>query len=453
MKKIIPFIFLITSLLQAQYTIKGTMSRTIESEWIILYKIEGTQQNYVQHSKIEVDTITLQENKKKKATFQFILPEDSQVGSYRVVYGLEEPNFVDFFYTKENIHFDFDPKSPNESINFSISRENRLYQKYIALISKEQRKLNAIQNTAIQNPSLNLQSAYKKALTHLKSIQKECLKGSEGMYIHSFINASLIKNPSKIIISAQKHQSHLKSTFFDHIDFSNKELINSSFLTDKIMEYIFSMNYSEDQKKQNNLFKKSITLVLSKIIDNLYKKEVIVLLISKFETINTEVLNYLLEEEYKKLPITLQEEEFIIEKKNLLATQIGRIAPDFSWKKNGKTLELSTLNDGQYYLLIFWSTGCSHCLREIPQLHQFLKMNKKISVIAFCLEKNDFEWKNYKKKLPNWHHVFGEGNWENNVVKTYNINATPSYLILDATKKIIAKPAELKDVKAFIEML
>jgi thiol-disulfide isomerase/thioredoxin len=453
MKKIIPFIFLITSLLQAQYTIKGTMSPTIESEWIILYKIEGTQQNYVQHSKIEVDTITLQENKKKKATFQFILPEDTPIGSYRVVYGLEEPGFVDFFYNKENIHFDFDPKSPNQSINFSISRENRLYQKYITLISKEQRKLDAIQNTTIQNPSLNLQSAYKKALTRLKNIQKECLKGSKGMYIHSFINASLIKNPSKIIISAQKYQSHLVSTFFDHIDFSNKKLINSSFLTDKIMEYIFSMNYSEDQKKQNSLFKKSITLVLSKIIDNLYKKEVIVLLISKFETINPEVLNYLLEEQYKKLPITLQEEEFIIEKKNLLATQIGRIAPDFSWKKNGKTLELSTLNDGQYYLLIFWSTGCSHCLREIPQLHQFLKMNKKISVIAFCLEKNDFEWKKYKKKLPNWHHIFGEGYWENKILKTYNINATPSYLILDATKKIIAKPAELKEVKAFIEML
>ena len=61
--------------------------------------------------------------------------------------------------------------------------------------------------------------------------------------------------------------------------------------------------------------------------------------------------------------------------------------------------------------------------------------------------------KNYKQKLANWHHVFGGNKWENKIVKTYNINATPSYFILDSTKKIIAKPYELSDVKAFIEAL
>ncbi|MBT4869429.1 MAG: TlpA family protein disulfide reductase, partial [Polaribacter sp.] len=440
--------------IQAQYTINGSMSPAVKSDWIILYEIESTKLNYVQHSKIKLDTINAQGEKKEIATFLFELPNDTRIGAYRISYGIGEGSFVDFFYNKENIHFNFDPESPEESISFTSSKENLLYQESIALISKEQQKLDAIQNKVLQNPSLNLNSAYKKALNSLNSIQKKYIEASRGMYVHTFIKAFLKKNAPEIITTPQKYQSHLMTTFFNHIDFSDKKLINSPVLTKKIIEYLFSINYSEDTKTQNNLFKKSIDLVLSKITNLDYKEEIIVFLMAKFETINAlKILDYLLEDQYKKLPLPLQKEEFYIEKKNLLATQIGRMAPDFSWKENGEIVALSKLNKSQYYLLVFWSTECSHCLREIPQLDQYLGINKKITTIAISLEKNDLNWKIYKKKLPNWQHVFGEGKWENKIVKTYNINATPTYFILDSTKNIIAKPYELEDVKAFIERL
>lgn len=454
MKKILTFVLFISSFIQAQYTINGRMSSALKSDWVILYKIENTKQNYVQHSKIKRDTVSIQGQKDEIVTFQFILPENTQPGAYRIAYSSEDSSFVDFFYNNENILFNFDPESPNESISFLSSRENILYRKGIALISKEQRKLDAIQNTAVLNSSSNLQGEYLKALNGLKRLQKQYLEASKGMYIHDFISASLKKNPTTIITNPQKYQSHLVTSFFDPIDFSNKKLINSPFLIGKIIEYIFSINYVEDSKKQNNLYKKSIDIVCSKIKDLHYKKEIIEFLIAKFETINAmEVLDYLLEEQYTKLPTPLQDKAFLVEKKNLLATQIGSIAPNFSWEENGETLALSKLMGSEYYLLIFWSTECSHCLREIPQLHRYLGVHKKITTIAFSLETNDIQWKNYKQKLANWHHIFGENKWENKIVKTYNINATPSYFILDATKKIIAKPYELSEVKAFIETL
>ncbi len=454
MKKTLAFILFISSFIHAQYTINGRISSTLKSDWVILYKIENTTQNYVQHSKIKRDTVSIQGQKDEIISFQFILPENSQAGSYRIAYGSEDSNFVDFFYNKENILFKFDPSSPNESISFLSSRENILYRKGIALISKEQRKLDAIQNTAIQNSSSDLQGEYLKSLKKLKSLQKEYLEASKGMYIQDFISASLKKNPTKIITDRQKYQSHLVTSFFDPIDFSNKKLINSPLLTSKIIEYIFSINYVENPKKQNNFYKKSIEIVCSKIKDLHYKKEIIEFLIAKFETINAiEILDFLLLEHYTNLPAPLQDKAFLVEKKNLLATQIGSIAPNFSWEENGETLTLSKLKGSEYYLLIFWSTECSHCLREIPQLHHYLGVHRKITTIAFSLERNDVQWKNYKQKLANWHHVFGGNKWENKIVKTYNINATPSYFILDSTKKIIAKPYELSEVKAFIEAL
>jgi len=148
----------------------------------------------------------------------------------------------------------------------------------------------------------------------------------------------------------------------------------------------------------------------------------------------------------------LQDKKFKTEKLALFATEIGRIAPDFSWTEKGKKLQLSSLNEAENYVLVFWSTSCSHCLREIPQLHTFLKDKKNIKVIAFALEKDAFVWENYSKtNLYGWHNVLGLKKWENQVAKTYQIVSTPSYFVLNKNKKIIAKPEEIEDLKALFE--
>ena len=53
MKKILAFIFLISSFTQAQHTINGTMSPAIKSDWVTLHKIEGARQFFIQNTKIK----------------------------------------------------------------------------------------------------------------------------------------------------------------------------------------------------------------------------------------------------------------------------------------------------------------------------------------------------------------------------------------------------------------
>jgi thiol-disulfide isomerase/thioredoxin len=232
-------------------------------------------------------------------------------------------------------------------------------------------------------------------------------------------------------------------------------LINSSFLTNRILDYIFYINYSDDLNQQQELYKSSIETVLSKIKSDAYKRDVIQFLIEQFEgSKNLEIIDYLFEEHYNKLPITLQDKKFKEEKMALFETEVGRIAPDFSWQENGKNLKLSTLNDAENYVLVFWSTSCSHCLREIPELHTYMANKPHMKVIAFALENDAFVWETYKKtNLSGWHNVLGLKKWENETARTYQINATPTYFILDKNKKIIAKPNEIDDVKAFIEKM
>jgi thiol-disulfide isomerase/thioredoxin len=176
-------------------------------------------------------------------------------------------------------------------------------------------------------------------------------------------------------------------------------------------------------------------------------------LIEQFEpSKNLELIDYLFENHYNKLPKTLQDKKFKSEKTALFISEVGRIAPNFSWKENGRTLQLSTLNDAEKYVLVFWSTSCSHCLREIPLLHAYMENKKEIKVIAFALEEDAFVWENYSKaNLSGWHNVLGLNKWQNKVSTTYQVFSTPSYFVLDKNKKIIAKPNEIKDVKDFFD--
>ena len=136
-----------------------------------------------------------------------------------------------------------------------------------------------------------------------------------------------------------------------------------------------------------------------------------------------------------------------------LRIAIGRVAPDFSWTENGKELRLSSLKDGLSYVLIFYSTECSHCLREVPEIFDYMKGKTNTKVIAFAMETSAKTWTNYQLKMPGWYHVLGLGKWGNNTARTYQINSTPTYFVLGTDKQIISIPKTLDELKLVLREL
>ena len=451
-KKILPILLLISSISFGQHTIKGAMSPKIDTDWLILYKIEGTKQVFVNNTTIKNDSILIGGKKEAVGSFEIKLPAYAKSGTYRATYRLEGATFVDFYYNKEDVSFIFNPDYPQESIAFTASSENIFYGKYISDITTVQQKLDSLQVAVLQNPSLDFKEAYRETYKKVNAVQSKYVELAKGKYVAPFVYASARSNPPEILTSVNDYLSNIKNTFFDKLDFSNKTLINSSFLTNRILDYVFYINYSEDLQKQQILHKNAIETVLYKIKNTSYKRDIIQFLIEQFETSkNLDIIDYLFENHYNKLPINLQDVKFKTEKQALFAAEIGRIAPDFSWTENGRNLKLSTLNDAETYVLVFWSTSCSHCLKEIPELHTFMKTKPNMKVIAFALENDAFVWETYKKNnLYGWHNVLGLNKWENKTARTYQVYSTPTYLVLDKNKKIIGKPYEIKDVKEFL---
>ncbi|WP_299014704.1 TlpA disulfide reductase family protein [uncultured Polaribacter sp.] len=454
MKKLLIFLVFTTTFIQAQYTVNATITTPLNTDWVILYRIDNGKQKFVKNTTIRKDTLLVEGKKQIIGTFTFTLPKNTPKGYYRTSYKTEGNGFVDFIFNKENVRFAFHPDYPEQTAIFSESEENIIYKNYLNEITTKQQILDSLQINAIQNPALSLSKNYKKTLAGIKKIQQKYLEKTEGMYVQPFVKATLRANPEELKTTVENYMSNITNTFFDNMDFSNKTLINSSFLINRIADYIFYINYSDNKEKQQELYKSSIKTVFSKTKDILFKKEAIVFLIEEFEaTKNLEIIDFLFENYYDKLPRGLQNQDFVEEKKTLFASEVGRIAPDFSWKENGKKLNLSTLKGAENFILVFWSTGCSHCLKEIPELYNYLQENTKVKVIAFAMERNNLAWNSMKVNLPNWHHVLGLNKWENKIARTYNIMATPSYFLLDKNKKIIAKPEELKDLKKLVENL
>ena len=160
------------------------------------------------------------------------------------------------------------------------------------------------------------------------------------------------------------------------------------------------------------------------------------------------VANYISDTYLISIAKSLNDQALIDELVQFKNTSKESKAPDFYLDK---TKKLSDLTGSEYYALVFWSSSCSHCLNEIPQLEAYIKTLKEgeLQVVAIGLEDDDINWSKKIKDFPDFIHVLGLGKWDNETGNIYDIKATPTYFILDKNKRIIAKPNDIEALKSF----
>lgn len=458
MKKLLALLIFATTIVNAQYTIKGTMTPPDKGDQVALYKIEGAKQKYISFTSIQLDTVIIGGEEQALGRFSFELPNTTKPGAYRAVYRTSGSGFVDFFFNKENVEFVFNPKFPDQSaVVFTSSRENKLYSQYLQAYNNVQKKIDAAQATFLesQGEDKEAKKSYKKHLKDLEDVQESYETKSEGMLVHNFIKASQRHNASNPHDNLQEYLSETVDNFFEFVDFKSETLYNSSFLIDKINDFVFYLNYSEDKQLQQKLIRQSVIKVMDQLPSDKLKTAVVNYLISTLtDKRNGPAVDWMFSEYYDKLPEASQDAEFKKEKLDILQATVGRIAPDFSWDEAGQEVKLSRLDDGKKYLLVFWSTGCPHCTKEVPELYKFMLNHKDVSVISFGIENEDAipTWNEFIKDLPEWHNAMGthpEYKFDNETVKKYNLLGTPSYFVLDRNKRIIAMPEHAEDVEKY----
>lgn len=440
MKKLILLLALMPTLLVAQHSIEGTFSPASEFTYAFVYKANPTGAVYMDRAKVD-----------ENGRFKIALDSTNTPGIYKIVYGVpqQDHNFDLIYNGKEDVVLQF---SLTEGLEFKESNENKLWASYTNSIEMINR---AISNFYAQQS--DDEAAFKDIFQTLSETQDAFELAAKNAMVSVFIEANKPYIP-KGYEDVSTYSTNLKETYLTNVDFSNPLLQSSEFLSDRVMAYVFGMtaNPSEEFYKQQ--------------IDNLVNyigaenSEIkMVLLHSVWNTMvqleESAVANYITD----TYLLDLAKKEY----NDMLATQLtvykntalGSVAKDFpiEMKVKGKMVNSSLhgLNSAENYLLIFWSSECSHCLAELPQVKEMISKipKSKMKVVAYGLEDDDVNWKKEIEKYPDFIQVLGLGKWNNPITGVYGIELTPTYFVLDKDKKIIAKPYSLEELEAFLNTL
>ncbi|MDB4293266.1 AhpC/TSA family protein [Maribacter sp.] len=433
----IVFLFLWAMPLQAQHTISGTFAPAKDYTWLLAYHLTPSGQNYVADTAI------------KDGQFTLNIDATKPIGIYRLVYAVPQEEFYfDIIYNgKEAVELHFDSL---KGVNFINSQENIPYGTYFKEINDLERELLTFYTTGSTDVKEYL--AIVRRLTSLQSISET---QSEGLLAHAFISANRPYLPTAYETLADL-VAHRKEHYFDAFDLTDTTLQASGFLIDKLENYVFtalplkemSATETETAMQENTAF------IYDKLkgVNDSFKYAVFNTLWSQAVAGDLDRLSDFIYSNYlKELALATDNSQTVLDIEVHNRLRLGAMAPEMVWKENNAEHRLSSMEGGENYLLVFWSSQCGHCLKELPVLHKELQKHPALKVLAVGLEDDDITWTKESAKIPNFAHIISLGKWDSEYADLYAIQRTPTYFILDAEKRIIAKPESDREVIAFLE--
>ncbi len=446
LKKLLCILLFISVGVHSQNIITGVLSPKNDLVTrVILYQLKGAKQVYVSNSKLDNDQ------------FKMEIPIGSEPGIYRLSFNSEVPGFVDFLFDQKDVSLKFDPLNISNTLEFLNSEENNIYGNYLVETNSMKQKMDSLQIVFFwlkdkEQDEITI-DLYTKTLNIYTKTQGQYEAITEGKLMNHFIKSSRNYYAPTLFVSPQKYLNSVKQHYFDFINFEDNVLKNSSLFSEKAIEYILYLNVSEDLQVQNALYKNAINEVMLKLDgNNEVKSAILTSLIYAFDQLEKmSMIGFVIDNFYSNLPEAFKDEMLIADMQSKIKLAIGNKAPEIVWNEKGVQKKLSELNGSENYVLVFWSTTCSHCLNEIPKLYEFTNGNNAMHVVAVALEDNKTDFEQFAAKLTSWTNILGLKKWENEMAKEYKINATPTYFILDKDKRIIAKPEHFEDLKAYFE--
>ncbi|MDX1363629.1 MAG: thioredoxin family protein [Arenibacter latericius] len=423
--------------IKAQHSISGNMAPAENLKWLIAYKLNATDQSYIADAAI------------KNGAFKLEIPEDAPIGMYRVVYAIpQDEYYFDVIYNgKEDISLSFDMQ---KGLEINASKENIIYHNYF----KQTKELTQAIKQQYAKNSPN-RKAIMNLFKQLNEVQKSYELEAKDLISARFIKASRPYVPTSYEDDAT-YYTNLKKYYFETVDFKDPLLQESGYFSNRVIQYVYNSFPAKplpEDKVELELIEniKHVSEVYAPL-DAEYKTRIMDDLWSTATKNNLDsTANFIYEQYLRDLAISTNNSELIhkIDTHNRL--KIGAVAPEVEWEEKGTLHKLSELTGHQYYVLVFWSSECSHCLNQLPKLQQGTKAFSIAKVVAIGLENDKDNWKMEAAKLPNFIHGVSLGKWNSPYVLTYNVTHTPTYFILNSDKRIVAKPDSYEEVVAFLQ--
>lgn len=427
MKKIFTIAAILAAFsLQAQFTVTIQAPADFKDQDAILYTLNGSKD------------IIFSKEKSKNNTWTFQYPKN-YMGMMKV-YFPGSNNTFNFISENKNVKVKLETQANKIKDIIYLDEANDL-------MSKQQE---GSQKKELILPALTQIKEYYKDNTEFgKALKTEISRlsgGSEGIdqAQHPFIYYYNTNYNKFLSNDASKKVS--QDDIINFIDKSNDMLETSSLLRPVLVSYLNTggnTNVSTSVDKLLDRLKVETPrgqTVLSELID--------IFDVYDMQDFKTKYLGLA-----KNLKCTITDRLASTIKSNA-NVEIGAVFPNYTFQAPFNT-NAKTLHDikADNKVVIFWSSTCSHCESELPQLlakYNELKA-RNIQIVGLSL---DVDKDSYTKKISAfpWVNDSELRGWNSSYADTYNVHATPTYFILDANNKIINKPEHVGDVLEYFKL-
>lgn len=234
--------------------------------------------------------------------------------------------------------------------------------------------------------------------------------------------------------------------FFDALPLEDVRISNFRIFYDRIDEYMTNYVRTDSRESLEN----AVRMVM-KNVDNTDIRSTIALYLSeKFkEMLNPDMSEYVLEMYYSEscdLAIYNNWDEKV---SDLKAASVGSLAPEITLPdKLGNPVRLSSLKGTGPTLIYFWSSRCQYCTEAMPNLADFYRQfaNNGFEVYAVSLDDNRQLWLQFINTIGvEWVNVFQGQEQDDEILKTYSVRGTPTYIVLDSELKIVLRSHNLTE--------
>ncbi|MFK7935457.1 MAG: thioredoxin-like domain-containing protein [Saprospiraceae bacterium] len=408
----------------------------------------------------------------------FVFQSDTaklDAGMYLVVMAPDN-NYFQLMVNDHEQHFSVktDAKSPNEKMQVSGSKDNKLFYDYLSYLGKQRPLAESLNKGIAEATDENAKKGIQQKLTQLnESVQKyqtDLIENNPQTLSSALIRVNMSPEIPKFTgeDADVKRWRWMQERYFDQIDMADDRMIRTPFLFQRVNNYVEKMVVQHP-----DTIYEAVDLVLQKVQPaEASFKFFLTHFLNKYaaaKVVGQDAVYVKIAQNYyaQGLAPWTEEEQLkkIVDNANTLEPLlIGKTAPDFkayqldipttlslaeteeSEHKKFKLANEQTLHgvESPYTVLIFWAPDCGHCKKAMPDLKKFYTdyKDKGVEVFMVCT-------KTYKE-VPDCAEILDENQafeWMNIVdpymrsrmTATYDVRSTPQIYVLDADKEIISK--------------
>ena len=452
-------LLIVTGTLEAQkgYEIKVKLSNYKEPKLILGFQLGD--KSYIKDSSI-VD---------KDGWFTFKNNDVSLDPGVYIILMKPDNQYFQILIDDNDQHFSFeaDSKEPLKTLKTKGSPQNNLFYEYLRFL--DNKRVDAEGLKKLTEPG-NTESVKTKAQEGLEKINKDVRKYQDDLCDKNkgTLMAALIKGSQDVEVPEFKNLSdslnkvkryyYFKEHYFDNIDLTNRKLLKTNVLFQKVDYYVQKLSVQHP-----DTISASVNRVLTKMQPNeeIFKFYLIHFLnfYAKSNIVGFDaVYVHIVENFYAKglAPWTEKEQldKILKEARQLKPILIGKQAPNIKmFKEDGSAISLYDVQT-DFTILLFWNPDCGHCKKEMPEVVAMEKKlkSKGVTIFSVCTALRDKVstcWDFIKEKeMTDFLNVI-DPDVSSGYYSLYKVQQTPMTFILDRNKKILSKrisPEKLEEV-------